>query len=236
MRTIVLVIALSLVSQLALADGSPMKPGSYPHKAAIWKKFTVRDVSLGTEFYKASGFTCGPDPASRGFTTYRHTCVKFLDERCKGRSSKISHVRVAADVPAGQGCFMDEGSGGTYLDRKFMSPPLSSLSIVATDTSAPVIYEINYTFARDVVTDDSNLGKALLKKYGKPTNFDPPTRMMWTADDVSTQVSCGGTEGPSGDYCSLQVSDTGLLDSERSIQKQHDEVQQKHDAPAAPQL
>jgi len=49
-------------------------------------------------------------------------------------------------------------------------------------------------------------------------------------------ASCGGTEGPSGEYCSIQVSDTGLLDSERSIQKAHDDAQQKQHAPSAPQL
>jgi hypothetical protein len=131
---------------------------------------------------------------------------------------------------------MDEGSGGTYLDRKLTSPPLSYVSVVVTDTSAPVVYEVNYTFAKDVLTDDSNLGKALIAKFGKPTSTNPPIGMSWTAGDVRLSAGCGTTEGPTGEYCSLQVSDTALLDSERSIQKELDDAQVKKNAPPPPKL
>jgi hypothetical protein len=165
---------------------------------------------------------------------YRRTCVKFLDERCAGRPTKINHVSSSSDRPAGQLCFMDEGNGGTYLDGKFMSPPLSAIAIVATDTSRPRVYEIRYTFAKDMLTTDSKLGQALIAKYGKPSHVDPPTRMDWTAADAQLGASCGASEGAQGNYCTLTVSDTTLLDSERSKQKAADEQVAKQSAPAAP--
>ena len=125
MRTMFLVVALCSLSGLSLADHARMKPGSYPEKAAAWKKFKIKDAMLGAELTKVKGFTCGPDPATTGYSTYRHTCVKFLDARCAGKKTKIGHISSTGDVPAGQSCFMDEGSGATYLDRKFTSPPLS---------------------------------------------------------------------------------------------------------------
>lgn len=209
-------------------------PADRVDQAAAWKKLTLKGIALGTGFFEVPGFTCGPDPSLRGFSTYRRTCVKFLDERCAGRPTKINHVSSHSDMPAGQICFMDEGNGGTYLDGKFMSPPLSAIAIVATDTSAPRVYEIRYTFARDMLTTDSKLGQALLAKYGKPSHFDPPTQMSWTAADAQLDASCGGSEGPQGDYCTLTVSDTTLLDSERSKQKAADEQLAKRNAPAAP--
>jgi len=224
------------VAGVARSDGAKMKPGLYPEKAAGWKKYTLQDIALDTNFYKVSGFTCGPDPASKGFTTYRHTCVKFLDDRCRGRGVKIFHVRTSADLPRGQLCFMDEGNGGTYLDGKYMTPPLSSLAIVATDTTAPVIYEINLTLPADDLTETSNLGKALIAKYGRPTYSQPPSTMHWNEGDIHVSATCRTTSGPTGEYCTIQVSDTALLDAERSIQKAADDQRRQAQAPPAPKL
>lgn len=229
-------LTLCLVSAVALAEKPKMKPGSYPEKADAWKKFTVLEVSAGAELFKVPGFTCGPDPAKDGFSTYRRTCVKFLDKRCQGRPTKISHIRSEADVPAGQSCFMDEGSGGTYLDRKHLASPLSYISIVGTDTSVPRVYEINYTFAKDVLTEASNTGKALIAKYGAPDSTNPPIQMYWKKDDVSLRAECGATEGPTGEYCKVQVSDDTLLDAERSIQKAFDDEQATKNGPPPPKL
>lgn len=229
-------LVIALLAGVAHADGARMKPGHYPEKAAVWKKYALKDIALDTGFYKVAGFTCGPDPASSGFTTYRHTCVKFLDDRCKSRPSKIFHIRTSADLPPGQTCFMDEGNGGTYVDRKFISPPLQALTIVATDTSAPVIYEINLTLPADDLTETSNLGKALLAKYGKPTYFQPPMTMTWESGDVRLSANCRTTQGPTGEYCTIQVSDTVLLDAERGIQQAADEEHRHANAPAAPKL
>lgn len=229
-------LAAALVPCLALAAPPRMKPGVYPEKEEAWKKLSILDVSIGMDFDKVPGFTCGPDPVSQGFTSYRHTCVKFLDAKCKGRPSKIFHIRASGDLPKGQSCFMDEGAGSTYLDRKSTTAPLSSISIVATDTSAPRVYEINYTFAKDVLTDDSNLGKALIAKFGKPSSRNDPIQWSWTIGDTTLTAGCGTTEGPTGDYCKLSVSDTVLLDAERSLQQAFDDEQKVKAGPPAPKL
>jgi hypothetical protein len=234
-KLLVIVFVLGAVG-VAHSDGAKMKPGRYPEEAAVWKKSALKDIVLGTEFYKVAGFSCGPDPGSKGFTTYRHTCVKFLDDRCKGRELKIFHIRTTADLPRGQTCFMDEGSGATYLDRQYMVQPLSALAVVATDTTAPVIYEINLTLPADDLTETSNLGKALIAKYGQPTYSQPPSTMRWDMGDVHLSATCRVSQGPTGEYCTIQVSDTVLLDAERAIQQAADEQQRHAQAPPAPKL
>ncbi|MBL8933817.1 MAG: hypothetical protein JNM69_04640 [Archangium sp.] len=229
-------LTLCLVSAVAFAEKPKMKPGAYPEKADAWKKFTVLEVSAGAELFKVPGFTCGPDPSKEGFSTYRRTCVKFLDKRCQGRPTKISHIRTEGDLPAGQSCFMDEGAGSTYLDRKFMSPPLSYISIVGTDTSVPRVYEINYTFAKDVLTESSSTGKALIAKYGPPDFKNAPIQMSWKKDDMNLRAECGATEGPAGEFCSIQVSDDTLLEAERSVQKAFDDEQAAKNGPPPPKL
>jgi hypothetical protein len=201
-----------------------------------WQRFAVQHIELGTAFDKVPDMTCGPDPASQGYSTYRHTCVRFLDERCAGRPSKIHHIRSTADLPGGQSCFMDEGSGATYLDRKHQVPELFSIAVVATDTRAPRVYEIAYTFPKDLLTPDSKLGQALIAKYGTPSSTTPPIRMSWTAGNVRLDAACGATEGPQGELCTLTVGDTDLLDSERAKQKAADEAAEKRNAPPPPQL
>jgi hypothetical protein len=225
----------SLSSGSTSGGDSSSRGSSTGHRgdqASAWNKLMLKDIVIGTAFYKVPGFTCGPDPAARGFSSYRHTCVKFLDERCDGRPSKINHVSSASDIPNGRGCFMDEGNGGTYLDHNFVSPPLSAIAIVATDTSAPRVYEIRYTLARDTLTEDSKLGRALIAKYGRPTYVNAPAQLTWTIGDVQLNATCSGSEGPANEFCTLQVSDTALLDSERSIQKAMDDEQQRKNAPA----
>ncbi|HET9990486.1 MAG TPA: hypothetical protein VFQ65_18275, partial [Kofleriaceae bacterium] len=119
------VVAALCAARVAFADPhAAMKPGAYPDRVATWKKLAVQGVQLGTALASLVGFTCGPDPALT-----RHTCVRFLDERCKDKTTSIHRIRLAADVPAGSGCFMDEGSGATFLDRRYMQPPLSNVAV-----------------------------------------------------------------------------------------------------------
>lgn len=206
-------------------------PGSSSSAAApdsgdAWKRFTLKDVALGGDLFKTAGFTCGPDPAMRGFSTYRRTCVRFLDERCTERPHKIWHTSNQDDYPKGQTCFMDEDGQQTYLDGKYMSPPLQAIAIVGTDTESHRIYEIDYTFARDVLAADSRLGKALIDKYGPPTTTNGE-QMDWEAGKVHMTASCAAS-------CQIRISDDGLLAAEREKQKAHDDAKAKHDAPAPP--
>jgi len=229
-----LALALVCLSSVALADHAKMTNGRYPEKTAAWSKFTLKDIKLGTPLAKLAGFTCGPPPGTGGFATQDHSCVEFLDERCKGKRTEIHHLRSSADLPKGQTCFMDESNGATYLDRKFISPPLSAIRAIGTDTGAPLVYDIAYTFAADDLTSDSKLGKALVAKFGPPSYSNAPIGMSWTAGDVRLNASCRSTAGPTGEYCSLDVSDDELRKTEESIQEDADAQAVKQNAPTPP--
>lgn len=204
---------------------------SHADHQAAWARFTLRELRINTETDKVAGFTCDANVGK-----YRHTCVKFLDDRCTNRPTKIGPVSFSSDLPAGQSCFMDSSTGATYLDRKIVQPPLSSLSVVGTDTRVPRTYEIHFTFAKDVLGDDSKLGKALIAKYGPPDYKNYPIQMVWNAGDAHLRASCGTTEGPHGEYCALAVDDTSVLDVEREKQKQADDEQRRRDAPPPPPI
>ena len=230
-------IILSLLSSSALAGHGKQPsftPGNYPEKAAVWKRFTVKDISLGTAIDKLPGFTCDADVGK-----YQHTCVKFLDDRCKGRPTYVVSVSFSSDVPKGQGCTYDSHSGATYLDRKITTAPLSVVAAIGTDTPVPRAYELRFTFAKDVLTQGSNIGKALIAKYGKPDFINEPMQMRWNVDglsDVFVAAECGGTEGPQGDFCLVQAHDGPLLDSERSIAQDANAKAEEGGGPPAPKL
>jgi hypothetical protein len=203
-------VVMALISVPAIALGG-FTPGTYPDRAPAWKRFAVKDVQLGTQTATIAGFTCDANAGE-----YRHTCVRFLDDACKAKATFVKYLRSSSDLPAGQGCTYDSGTGATYLDRKFHTPALSSVAVVGTDTDVPRAYEITYRFTKDVLTDSSNIGKTLIAKYGKPTFTNPPTQMSWKVDPVNLFAECDMRDG--GD-CMVKVIDDGLLDAERSIKQ-----------------
>lgn len=221
----------SSLSSSPSSSSSSASSSSPADRQAAWARFTLRDLRIGTETDKVAGFTCDANVGK-----YRHTCVKFLDDRCANRPTKIGPVSFSSDLPGGQSCFMDSSTGATYLDRKIMAPPLSSLYVVGTDTAVPHTYEIHYTFANDVLGDDSKLGKALIAKYGPPDFKNYPMQMVWNAGDAHLRASCGTVQGPAGEYCSLAVDDTSVLDADRATQKQADDEHRRRDAPPPPAL
>lgn len=235
-KSSLLLVLLLCIPTLAPADRARMKNGSYPERARAWSKFAILGVKLGGELEKVPGFTCGPPPGTDGFSTQNHSCVKFLDARCKGKPTRIHNIRSTADVDKGQSCFMEEFTGATYLDRKFTTTPLSAVRIVGTNTSAPLVFQITYTFAADDLTDDSNLGKALIAKYGPPSSRNPPISMSWNLGQVQLLADCRSTEGPTGEFCRITVVDDELDATERSIQQQADEDARKTHGPPAPKL
>ena len=201
---------------------------------ATWKRFTVKDISLGTAIDKLPGFTCDADVGK-----YQHTCVKFLDDRCQGRPTYVVSLSFSSDIPKGQGCTYDSHTGATYLDRKSTGAPMSVIAAVGTDTSVPRAYELRFTTAKDVLTEKSNIGKALIAKYGKPDFINEPVQMHWNApglSDVFVHAECGMTQGPLGEYCVVQVHDGPFLDDERSKQKERDDKHAETSGPTAPQL
>jgi len=92
------------------------------------------------------------------------------------------------------------------------------------------------TVPADDLTDSTNLGKALLAKYGRPTYVQPPTQMTWSVGDVRVDASCRDTQGPTGELCRIQVSDSALLTAERAIQEAANVALKHRQAPAAPSL
>ena len=217
-------------------DGAPSASADEAHA-----KFAILGTRLGTPLEKEPGFTCGPPRGTDGFSTQNHSCVKFTDERCKERPTKIHHVRTASDLPKGQTCFMDEFAGATYLDRTFMSPTLKFIRIVGTDSNNPKIFRIEYTFAADDLTDTSNLGKALIAKYGTPTYKNAPTQMNWKAGDTELAATCRGMGGDAsqramGEYCTIVVEDNKLDQAERARQQAADDKARLDAAPPPPPL
>ncbi len=234
-----LLASLGLAGVAAADDRAPMKNGTYADHQKAWSKFAIQGVQLGAPLEHQAGFTCGPPPGTDGFTTQNHSCVKFTDDRCKGRPTKIHHIRSSADLPKGQTCFMDEMNAGAYLDRALMQPTLRYLRVVGTDTTAPLIFRIEYTFAADDLTPDSNLGKALIAKYGAPSYAGPPTAMSWSIGDVSLSAACrqiGGDRAALGELCTITVEDGSLDGTERSLQEQANADRRKAAAPEAPPL
>ena len=228
---ITVIIATLCLSIFAFAGG--FVPGTYPEKAAAWKKFTVQGIELGTPLSKLSGFTCDDKVGQ-----YRHTCVKFLDPKCKGRKTFVKFISFSSDVPKGQGCTYNSDGGGTYLDRQMPTIPLFAVAVVGTDTPVPRAYEIRFTFALDQLTDDSNIGKALLAKYGTPDFKNPPMQMRWNVpgmDDLFLMAECGGSAGPDA-HCLVQAYDGPLLDAERSINQAAGDDAKIKGGPAAPKL
>lgn len=233
MRKALVVIALLGVPAVNLA-AERMNPGRYPERAAVWKRFNVRDIQLGSEIDRLPGFTCDSSVGQ-----FKHSCVQFVDERCKGRKSVVRVIRSGTEPPQNQTCHYDPSAGGFWLDGNYMTTPLSAVVVVGTDTYVPRAYEIRFTFAKDLLTDNSNIGRALLTKYGRPDYAMPPKKMRWQAmgiEDLYLEAECGGIEGPTGDYCSVSVHDGGFLDAERAVKAAFDTEQQRKNAPPAPRL
>lgn len=193
---------LAMVSVPAIALGG-FTPGTYPDRAPAWKRFTVKDIQLGTPTAAIAGFTCDANAGE-----YRHTCVRFLDDACKGKATFVKALHSPSDLPAGPGCTYDSGTGATYLDRARREPALSSVAVVGTDTDVPRAYEISYCFAKA-----DNIGKALIAKYGKPTSASPSGQMGWKLDPVDLVAECDTR------ICMVKVTDDGLLDAERAIKR-----------------
>ncbi|MBC7976059.1 MAG: hypothetical protein H7138_13890 [Myxococcales bacterium] len=200
---------------------------------STWKRFTVKDIVLGTPLasLKAQGFTCGPDKGN----SMPH-CVKFLDDRCKDRKITVRAISMNTDPPEGKGCVYDSGPGSTLLDHEKTKLPMSNIAVKGTDTENSRAYEITFTYGMNILGDDTKLGTALIEKYGKPELVNAPSQLAWTVDTTQLQAICGTSTADWGQYCFLNVSDSKILESERSVQKDIDDRKAKANAADAPAL
>ena len=222
-------LVLALIAGSAFADPhARITNGSYPEHREAWTKLAVLGVKLGAPLRGQTGFTCGPSGGAGG----ARTCVKFLDDRCQGRTTLVAQLRYGSDAPKGHNCFLDEIDGITYLDQKKLRPPLKHVRITGTDTSSPLIFRIDYVLDADDLTKDSKLGKALVEKYGKPTHGPTGSEMSWEQGDVTLSASCRLYQGADGEFCEIRAEDKTLSQAERSLQDNADAGARQASAPA----
>jgi hypothetical protein len=190
-----------------------------------WKRYAVRGVELGTPrtALKAKGFTCGKRANSR--------CYKVVDDRCKkGR------------------CELKEDAFGQWFELNGAKTALDYISIATTETDSALAYDIRYVFGpRQLLTEDSPLGKALIAKYGEPTKVEDAEssdkegggRMLWWNDEVGNNgpniiVDCSTLADKT---CTLEAEDYGIASVERSKQDELDDKRKRAAAPSkAPEL
>lgn len=239
MKQLLLLLAASCVNGHLAMPGSSSPSSGAASASDAYARFAIQGIQLGTPLETQAGYTCGALAGYDGMTATNRSCVKFTDDRCKDRETKIHPISVVADTPKGQSCFMDENTGSSFLDRTFMAPPINGIQLVGTASKSPVIYRIVYTFAADDLTDDSKLGKALIAKYGAPSYRNAPIQMAWKIGDVSLGADCrmvAGEHANQGDFCRITVEDPNLNEREREHQRVADENARKQNAPPPPSL
>ena len=111
------------------------------------------------------------------------------------------------------GCFHD-ASSATYLDDVLMQDPhtgatdqahngrtpLSNVHLIGTESTPSKIYRIVYTIPwDDLLSESSKLHKALVAKYGEPTEIHG--WMRWKIDTTELKVRCESTD------CTIDVED-----------------------------
>ncbi len=212
---------------LALAGPNDV-PASGKAQEDAWKRFEVQGIRLGAELSAVSGLVCDRNPNGH----YRKTCVKFVDDRCKGRPNIVKAT--GGHAPKGESCFF---GGYTYVDLNgdTPEPPISAIIIGTTDEEVPHIAEINYYFPNSPLTADSKLGKALTAKYGRPDYVNDNVRLAWqVGKSILLAADCGQNNGH--EVCVLGVEDLAYFNLRRDMQQQKEERTKKESAPEPPKL
>jgi hypothetical protein len=179
-----------------------------------WKRYELRGIELGMsrKALLAKGFKCGPYPGSR--------CWKLVDDRCKKAR-----------------CELKEDAFDQWFELNGAKMDLDYMTCATTDSDAALVYEIRLQVApRQLVTPASALGKALIKKYGDPTDVMEPAsddpqgggRLIWwnpeiTSDGPSVTADCTSpltSQGYTRRQCILTVSDSGIIRTERVHQEE----------------
>jgi hypothetical protein len=195
-------------------------------------KFSVLDYKIGMSM-QLEGFVCAKTAADSN----RH-CVKFLDPRCDGKAQKIGSL--AYGERAAVGCFFDY-EGTTYIDGEMMQQPsevltgeikktvaakraLTHLHIWGTKNSTSKIYDMDYQIPYDDLTESSKLYKALVAKYGEPSQ-NSGGRLKWLAGTTEVIVDC------QYENCKISVEDRNFERNENRKQEEADEAARRNNAP-----
>lgn len=220
-------------SSPSTSSGSSSSSGDSPQANApesgptLWKQWSVRGISLGLTDRAAlakQGFTCGKRANSR--------CFKIMDKRCEN----------------GGICELHEDAFGQWFELNGAKTDLEFMTVATTESDAALVYDIRlYMVPRQVLATDSALGKALVGKYGTPTNVDQPDssdkvgggHMTWwdpklTSGGPNMQADCTTSHEK---QCELEVEDYQVVERERSRQARIDEQRKRASQPTtAPSL
>ena len=106
--------------------------------------------------------------------------------------------------------------------------PLSNVHLIGTESTPSKIYRISYTIAwDDLLSESSKLHKALVAKYGEPTEIHG--WMRWKVDTTELKARCESSD------CSIDVEDRKFEENVEHEQEEAD-TQKKRDTAPAPQL
>src|SRR3954468_23624781 len=125
------------------------------------------------------------------------------------------------------------------------------MTVGTSETDAARIYDIKLYFGpRQLLTSDSTLGKALIGKYGSPTEESEPSSDdpngggrwgFWNADvgnnGPNIVADCNAPNNEPGGMCSLDVEDWGVVAVDKARQEERDKQKVRAAQPAvAPDL
>ncbi len=233
---------LTVLTVVALAGVSSQQRAAAAEPAGAHDKLFVLDVKLGMPLDGRPGFTCTKEKRTASGDREERHCVQFVDDRCKGRPAGIGAKRYGEKAP--KGCYLDHSSHATYLDDLLMQDPntgdssqarngrkpLANVHLLGTRSTPSKIYEIEYMFAEDDLLDEnSKLHKALIAKYGEPTEIHSG-KMKWRLESTELVAQCTPNQN-----CSIDVEDRKLRENVEDEQNQAD-AQKKRDAAPTPKL
>jgi hypothetical protein len=193
-----------------------------------WKRFEIRGVQLGMPMASLKDFTC-TDRAKRH--EYAANCYKLTDARCKQGN-----------------CVLKQDAMGQWWEIDGVKEDPEIVVVTLTDSDDGLIYQIRLKIGpRQLLDKDTTLGKAMIAKYGEPTESDPTFgkdqngggRMRWFNSDhfgdyPNFEVDC---ESNYKDFCHVTAEAGAILENARSKQKVIDEKRLRDKQPTtAPQL
>ncbi|MEZ0311008.1 MAG: hypothetical protein ACAI38_04505 [Myxococcota bacterium] len=219
---------------LASSSGVAATPSDDPHD-----KLFVLDVKIGMPIEGRPGFTCDKEKRTASGERQDRHCVKFVDERCKGRPGNVGFKKYGEKAP--KGCYLDHSSQATFLDDLLLQDahsgdtsqahngrrPLANVHLVGTESTPSKIYRIHYMFAEDdLLAESSKLHQALVAKYGEPREIHSG-KMKWKIDSTELVAQCIPNNN-----CEIVVQDRKFEENEEAAQKEADAQKKSAEAPA----
>ena len=202
-------------------------------------KIKVLDLKIGMPVGGAKGFACTKERWTQSRERVAPICVKFLDDRCKGKPTSIGELRYGESAP--KGCHYDPSSMATRLYNVIMQDPhsgasdqprngrkpLNNIAFHGTKAESSKIYRIEYMLDEDnLVSKDSKIYKALVAKYGEPTYPEHSGKVTWNADGTELVAYCQPYAN-----CLISVQDRNFESLENAEQKEADKKKKSDGAP-----